>query len=1244
MLRPETTEIQLVCRSLSSSAAVPGGEVFRYEFSPRGTFLLAISSSRMIVIDTTTPSKELPVTIKRELKILRRPVSAAILDDGSVLAVLSSEHKVNVYNLQQKKIKRVKSVDLDNAPRAIALAPGGSVLAVAYDGGVEVASLDPDFDHKRAVKCDLVDSLCFSLDGSVLLGSTLGSGSPATVVISAPFFSDAMAEENTLCQMWTTQILFPRTSRDNSHATLLTHHGDNSSWTFTYDKAFASFRAVRVDDLRNGHTYFSAPTVSANPIPPTVLPAASSDGGVVASGFGSKAVWIYGIPSDLESGGDGNGEGSGHGTPAGNGLHIGATFVPQWQHAVDRSRNIFVQGKKICDVKGLVGLKFSVTDKGERLIAVAAGIESDDNEESIDSEGLEGGRLVLFNFARSPSKGDRNVISVDVGDGSNVELQQLEEQQNDMEAEVNIVRRRTMTQRQQRERPLSIVGAPPVPQLPAGVTPVPISVTPVASRTNSELSNAAAELDDDEEGPTLSEALEWSYSHTDPRSQTTLQRAATAARANAERTVRRRAGAEPGPNFAVTNYRLLGLREEEWVEPPPPYVEKLTAVPLYDYESRLLERARSMGIMNPNERVRRRSSGSELDMDRRDRDPLASGASSPRLRRNAPSLRITSPVSPGGGGLSRNGSVSAGPRTTFPGFGQLGPGRLQSETVSTSPSASSFSHSNNQSSEVRTMTAASSRRSSIQLDPPGGILPTAANDNESNPPSNRQSLQSNPDSLYTSSPARTQPQRAVTPTMHQNDSPTQSYGRLRQRDPETIPQRVFLDEGSDLVPPVPVIPNAFRSNSLPIEAPTTPGRNQRPPTDRPQSAILSPGSVTSFAHANASMLSLPNFEMRTPSRSPVLPQTQRPTPQPPSPPAGHTQFTQPPPHPQFARAPQSQMRPETPTRNVPAQLQQPLISRLPSHRARRGDEPMHSPALSIPSNASVSQPVTPVAPLNIPVTSATAPVTPVSSRDTPTRPMMPVSAMVAQPGPPPGSSGSNRSINPAFGHPQFRTAMSGNGRNTLSLTVTPPMPALQFNPQGSDAGGATISHAVTHPPATRNTSKRSKSRAKRHQHNHSNSYVNPAFLPIPDGHPIPSGPQGGAGSSGTGHVYAQMIDRPLPSPGRRASKRRSPLHGGFHAASASTSSVNLARNATRAERSAARAASTKKKRGWGRKNRENGDDEDVGSSRVGGSGMEESFEVVRRTNGNANGAGPGNGAGGEAGLGLHPEDKGCSIM
>jgi hypothetical protein len=93
-LRPKTTTIKLISNSISASSA-PGGEGLQFSPSPKGHHLLAYNSSRIYVLDV----RDAELDVKRELKILRRPASACILDDGSLLAVLSTDMQVDLYDL-----------------------------------------------------------------------------------------------------------------------------------------------------------------------------------------------------------------------------------------------------------------------------------------------------------------------------------------------------------------------------------------------------------------------------------------------------------------------------------------------------------------------------------------------------------------------------------------------------------------------------------------------------------------------------------------------------------------------------------------------------------------------------------------------------------------------------------------------------------------------------------------------------------------------------------------------------------------------------------------------------------------------------------------------------------------------------------------------------------------------------------------------------------------------------------------
>lgn len=138
------------------------------------------------------------------------------------------------------------------------------MLACAYDSGVEVLSISPTA-NRRSVKCYAVDALHFSSDGARLLGTTASSRNHATIVLTAPYYDlGSSVLDSSEGALWTNSILFPNGSRDCSHSVLLPDPvDDDSKWTFTYDRIFETFRAVRVDDLRNGMTLFAGPTAES---------------------------------------------------------------------------------------------------------------------------------------------------------------------------------------------------------------------------------------------------------------------------------------------------------------------------------------------------------------------------------------------------------------------------------------------------------------------------------------------------------------------------------------------------------------------------------------------------------------------------------------------------------------------------------------------------------------------------------------------------------------------------------------------------------------------------------------------------------------------------------------------------------------------------------------------------------------------------------------------------------------------
>lgn len=627
-LRPSTTVIKIISNSISSSSC-PGGEGIQFSPSPKGQHLLAYNSSRIYVVDVRGHE----IAVKREFKILRRPAATCIDDEGLLLAVLLTEMQVDIYDLSSIPPKRAQSIILDNTPRAIALSPCGTILAAAYEGGIEVSSLKTSSlsTERRAVKCDAVDSLSFSFDGTQILGTTVHSSQPNTVILTAPYYDPGgQMGDDSISALWTTSILFPNTSRDCSHAVLIQHgKHEEAGWTFTYDRSFETFRAVRIDDLRNGTTYFTGPVPSPTPqakLLPCTLPAASYYGDLVSAGFQGKNIWLYGVPEDLDAVPDASHAGSESGSNAGTlpRRNSGpstrsasrlqdneeAARVPQWQRICDKHRNNIVGGYKVGELEGVSMVKwvanFGSSPVQERLMVAARNVSpgvSITDDEGFDF--VDGGRVTLIDFDYSVTDGKTVEVEIEVG---TKEPEVLEEEHRDMATEVAIVRRRTVAQ-QRGNRGGAVMrtttAATRPPPLPAQA-PQPEKVRedddPLVPRRVGPQNPRVVEPEPEPEDAQLSieeqEALESPYAHASPRSGTTLRRAATAAAAN--RRLHPQTAAGP------VEYRRADGRTEHphesdadnWVPPPPPY-QKEDPGDLPDFMRHAMPAADGPGIQPP---------------------------------------------------------------------------------------------------------------------------------------------------------------------------------------------------------------------------------------------------------------------------------------------------------------------------------------------------------------------------------------------------------------------------------------------------------------------------------------------------------------------------------------------------------------------------------------------------------------------------------------------------------------------
>ncbi|KAL1898056.1 hypothetical protein Cpir12675_002074 [Ceratocystis pirilliformis] len=609
-LRPSITEIKLISTTFGSASA-PAGEGLQFCPSPQGHHILAYNSSRIYVIDVRNRDAK----VVRELATLRRPRSACIKDDGTLLAVLSTESQIDIYDLTQSPPSRKQSLFPDNPPRTIALSPCGAILATAYEGGIEVLDLHSDalVTGRRAVKCDTVDSLAFSFDGIQILGTTLNSNSapPSTVVITAPYYDPNTSTEGSSSSLWTTSILFPNTSRDCSHSVLIQHTSqDEAAYAFTYDRNFETFRAVRVDDLRSSTTYFTGPLPHHQPnadakIMPCTIPAATYYGDLVSSGFSCRDVWVYGVPDDLDAiprflsktqaqDRPGGSLGSKNSSVSNRSSPGPASQVPQWQKLFDKhpNPNTFVRGFKIAELQGVSNVKFVQGFGGpnriqERLVIAARSATVDIDKDDVNF--VDGGRIMLVDFDYSMNNGVTKHIEIELGP---LEAEVLEEEVRDLDTEVDIVRRRTVARNN---------GGARSSLLRISTTPATLGSTQVSPTFLSAplIEASLQDIADDDDDPlvprrlnasamslsrvasphinnTLSfdadlwEALDAPYSHQNPRSTNTLRRAATAADASR----RLRAATTPRVTYRRANGRYEHPHESDadnWVPPPPPY-------------------------------------------------------------------------------------------------------------------------------------------------------------------------------------------------------------------------------------------------------------------------------------------------------------------------------------------------------------------------------------------------------------------------------------------------------------------------------------------------------------------------------------------------------------------------------------------------------------------------------------------------------------------------------------------------
>jgi hypothetical protein len=554
-------------------------ESFGFSVSRKGTLIAIYGATNIWLINAS----HLPRLFTRILEVRRKPVALDIMDNGSLLAVLSTPSKVDVYRLpsdEAEAIKKERTILLEYDSKSIALTSDGLVLATGNEFGIEIMSLalNANEANKRYVSSPRMDNLQFSEDGRTLLATTSARRSGISTIFTVhgafdgPFTEEGIPIQQEVDKAWTTQILFPEKIRIARQASLLpdsstgqvnelfAFDASEDSWgifdlaglTFTEKKAFLleEQRWTRAEFLDDA------------------LPAVSPTADHVAIALrkqNTTSIWIYRLP-----------ESSLGGEPP---------YQTDSEHVEDHSPLEpcacipVLQGDSGThqEIAVLRWLTPADNPNLERLIAignVTRGIGTTfGGDETLRPMGHgSSGVVVVMDFDRTKTgAADPSVpirITYDL-DGL-LPGDKLPEENIEFEREVELVRTRTVAQRRNADR----AAARSRNSRTLNRSQTTSSREEAPERRIPPMPTITREEEDDLDGDEAQAAFEAPYDHSQPRSQMSLQRAATVAAVSPAN--RRHLRALP---FRPLDYRRAdGMREmphesdaDNWVPPPPPY-------------------------------------------------------------------------------------------------------------------------------------------------------------------------------------------------------------------------------------------------------------------------------------------------------------------------------------------------------------------------------------------------------------------------------------------------------------------------------------------------------------------------------------------------------------------------------------------------------------------------------------------------------------------------------------------------
>ncbi|KAK5110653.1 hypothetical protein LTR62_005693 [Meristemomyces frigidus] len=536
--RPRIHIIKLVSEVATASAGFPGGEAFGFSISPAGRRIAAYNSARLYVLQTAA----LPVGISQDYALKRRPLAVEIVDEGSSMAVLADAHTINIYDLGHQRLRRVKTIKTDFPTNCIALASTGGLIAAAYEGGVEIFSLDPDAlpTDRRAVRSQRMDRMAFSPDGSTLLGTTTRINVSSTVIVSVPVFPAApngVPTHQELKEAWCSELLNPENIRNSSHATFMREtRASCNDLVFAWNGVADTFGILNVGDMQYGNIDFpvviSPPLSTCGGLGAAIhsCPAIDEHGDTVAMIVNDRTIRLYIVPHAARD----------------DETTVEAHSI---DHELDEGYGCpFNEVRWVYSSTSLPAPLHNQTQVKGRLIVTSPGgvIEPGfEGEEMVDE--VEGGRIILFDFDPQFSGQPGQTFSLTLGKSP---PQMLEEQQVDVADEVALVRRRTVNQSRGgglSSKPVTLGRA--ATQFGTGssrsLRAQSPNLNPRSGRASvmslqSMQSAAGRSLPDLAETPETGDAFEAPYAQNAPRSQSSLQRAATNAQRHRYQTLEER--------------------------------------------------------------------------------------------------------------------------------------------------------------------------------------------------------------------------------------------------------------------------------------------------------------------------------------------------------------------------------------------------------------------------------------------------------------------------------------------------------------------------------------------------------------------------------------------------------------------------------------------------------------------------------------------------------------------------------